>query len=50
MKKCCGTCAYHIPMPLNEWACDNEQSENYGLETEYGDCCMDYESRNTEDE
>lgn len=45
MCKCCGTCTYHIPMLAEEWVCDNENSENYGLETGYRDCCDDYESK-----
>lgn len=44
-KECCGTCAWHFPMPFEEWICDNENSDNYGMETEYGDCCVDYEER-----
>lgn len=37
----CGDCIYHIPMPLGEWICDNDESEYYGLETEYCDGCID---------
>ena len=34
----CGFCAYHIrDMKSREWICDNEQSENYCLETDYED-------------
>lgn len=50
MDKCCGTCAHHLPMPLNEWVCDNEESENYGLETGYEDSCLDHESRRKNDD
>lgn len=45
IKKCCGTCTYHIPMPLDEWVCDNPDSEAYGLETGYEELCEDYEGR-----
>ena len=44
-KLCCGTCAYHIRVPLDEWVCDNEDSDTYGLETPYEDSCEDYEAR-----
>lgn len=44
-KQCCGTCVHHIPMPLNEWVCDNPDSEDYGLETDYSHSCEDYESK-----
>ena len=40
---CCGTCIHHAALPLEEWCCDNEESDNYGLETGYADCCPDYE-------
>lgn len=49
-KKCCGTCRHHLPLPLDEWICDNEESENYSLETGYEDSCADYESRRDNDE
>lgn len=45
MKQCCGTCVYHIRVPLDEWVCDNEDSDTYGLETPYEDFCEDYEER-----
>jgi hypothetical protein len=45
MENCCGTCAYHIPVQMNEFVCDNEESENYGCETGYDDCCIDHEER-----
>lgn len=44
-KKCCGTCQWHTPMPLNEWYCDNEESENYSNETDYEFYCEDWEER-----
>lgn len=40
-RKCCGNCIYNIPMPLDEFMCDNENSEGYGLSTAYDDCCED---------
>lgn len=36
----CGNCKYHKYID-DEWVCDNEESENYGLETEYADGCVD---------
>lgn len=46
-KKCCGNCEHHTPPWKNGllcgWSCGNEESENYGLVTEYDDCCIDYE-------
>lgn len=36
----CGNCKYHKRI-YGEWVCDNEESENYGLETEYYDGCVD---------
>lgn len=47
--QCCGTCAYHIPMVADEFCCDNEDSEGYGLSTAYDDCCEEYESREDND-
>ena len=48
-KECCGTCKHHkrpwIVGRLTEWICENEGAENYGLATEYGDFCIDYEER-----
>jgi hypothetical protein len=32
-------------MQMNEFVCDNEESENYGCETGYDDCCIDHEER-----
>ena len=35
----CGICKYHKRI-YGEWVCDNEESENYGLEVGFDD---DYE-------
>lgn len=40
----CGTCCHHKPF-ADEWGCDNEESEAYGLETAYDDYCEEYEER-----
>ena len=36
----CGKCMLHKCID-GEWICDNPESENYGLETEYSDGCED---------
>lgn len=41
--ECCGTCRYHKPMAGDEFTCDNEESEGYGLSTAYDDHCEEYE-------
>lgn len=42
----CGTCLYSRYNHLKGgFFCNNEASENYGLETEYADSCMEHESR-----
>ena len=45
--RCCGKCKYHTPpeSQTDDWTCDNEESDNYGLPTEYSDSCEDYEER-----
>lgn len=47
--ECCGNCKYHMPQrkagKLCGFTCDNENSDCYGLETEYKDSCMDFEER-----
>lgn len=48
--QCCGTCRYHISMPLDEWCCDNEDSDGYGLSTAYNDYYEEYEGRDTANE
>lgn len=40
----CGNCEYRRCID-GEWVCDNEESENYGLETGYSDECVDYEGK-----
>lgn len=40
----CGNCKYRKYID-GEWVCDNEESENYGLETDFSDDCMDYEAK-----
>jgi len=38
----CGECKYHKYSPSDgEWICTNEDSDNYALETEYCDSCVD---------
>lgn len=40
----CGICKYRKYID-DEWVCNNEESENYGLEMNYSDDCMDYEAK-----
>ena len=40
-ERCCGTCAYTERYD-GEFVCCNEESENYALETAYGDYCEEY--------
>lgn len=40
----CGNCKYYEYID-GEWFCNNEESEYYGLETDYKDRCVDYEVR-----
>lgn len=37
----CGRCIWHRKGPDDEWYCNNEDSENYALETGYEDTCDD---------
>ena len=43
--QCCGTCAYHVQMAADEFSCDKDDSEGYGLSTTYDDCCDEYKER-----
>lgn len=43
-KECCGTCIHHECWG-GVWICCNEDSENWGLETDYDDVCNDYQAR-----
>ncbi len=46
----CGNCKHHTPPDYcngenGDWTCGCEKSENYGLETLYGDECEEWEER-----
>ena len=46
--ECCGKCKYHKSYDINgtsEWYCDNQDSYNNGIETDYTDTCEDFEER-----
>lgn len=43
---CCGNCNFCIPDGDGEWSCNNEDSENYGLPTEYKGICEEHERYN----
>lgn len=45
MEECCGNCKYHLRMAPDTFACDNEESEGYGLETSYDDYCGEFEEK-----
>lgn len=46
METCCGTCRWHRRTNGNEeYSCCNEDSEAYGLDTSYDDCCDEQEER-----
>lgn len=48
MDKICGKCQYHSPPEIpgqSDWWCNNTQSENYAMETDYEDTCYDWEER-----
>ena len=44
--KNCGNCRYEtFDRDENIFTCGNEESENYGLEIDYEDSCIDYEEK-----
>lgn len=46
MNNCCGNCAYHSSANLDgDWVCENPESENNGVWTDYEDSCVDFEER-----
>ena len=46
-QECCGTCKHsRFDRELNDFACHNEESEYYGIETGYEEpACEEYEER-----
>ncbi|PXV88400.1 hypothetical protein C8E03_108127 [Lachnotalea glycerini] len=42
--ECCGNCFYHTIVD-GEWTCDNDEAEDFGLETDYNHTCCDFEER-----
>lgn len=44
---CCGTCKYNLceSYRLRRFACNNEESEMYGILTQYDDYCADWEPK-----
>lgn len=46
---CCGTCQYNRYDKEIGFYCGNEDIYEYGLPTEYTDCCDDYESEEKEE-
>lgn len=52
IEKCCGTCKYHKPSGLTptwwdklDYFCINEDTNAYGLVTDYTFCCEEWEER-----
>lgn len=45
MDEICGKFKYHLPMAENEFVCDCEESEGYGLSTQFDDACECFEER-----
>lgn len=45
----CGLCEYSKYADGEFWCC-NEESDLYGLETDYSECCTEYEPKDGEDE
>lgn len=43
--KCCGYCEHHKKDDSGEWACECEDSECYGFETDFEDVCDEFERR-----
>lgn len=46
-QQCCGSCAYNRP-DKGDWSCSNEESEMYGMYTEYEDGCDGYQQKGGE--
>lgn len=49
MKECCGNCKYNQRDWINnnnpDFYCGNENSDNYGYNTDYLDSCEDFEEK-----
>lgn len=48
MRKTCLNCKYNEPDPLckeEDFMCGNEESENYGMNTDPDDGCEDFEGK-----
>lgn len=45
MDRICGNCKFHLPIAEDEFTCDCEESEGYGLSTAYDDSCSEFEER-----
>lgn len=43
--ECCENCAYCIPMPLEEFMCDNEGGVGYGVSVNLDDYCEAFRQR-----
>ncbi|WP_154473994.1 hypothetical protein [Clostridium porci] len=52
MRECCGTCRFNRRDRVKpghkghaEYCCGNEDNDNYGIPTLYGDYCEDWEEK-----
>jgi len=44
MKSCCGICKHHRKWCDTDYTCNNPDSDDYGLETDYEHVCEEYEA------
>ena len=45
-QRSCGTCEFNqFDMIVQDYTCNNAESENYGFETEYDDNCDQWEDK-----
>ena len=50
MNKCCKNCTFCMPMAEEEYTCDCQESEGYGLSIPLDGYCMEFESKVEDDE
>lgn len=53
MDNCCGKCKHHVKEEIMgdvDWICNNEEAEEYGIETPYSHLCDEFEKRGKKNE
>lgn len=49
MRECCGNCEFNCcgrdRFGNKEYYCNNSESDYYGLETDYTDCCEEFSEK-----